>query len=811
MKEYATAFSGVEFYGIYQKGWHEKMIGKTISHYKIIEEIGAGGMGVVYKAQDTKLKRTVALKFLPPELTRDPEAKARFIREAQAASSLQHNNICAIHEINETRPAPGEPGDDQMFICMDYYIGDTLKQKLANGALFVEQAIDIAIQIAQGLARAHEEGIIHRDIKPANIIITDRGEVKILDFGLAKLAGQAQLTKDSSTLGTVAYMSPEQVSGKEVDHCSDIWSLGVVLYEMLTGELPFKGDYEQAVIYAILNEGPQPLNADKKMFSAEIEKLLSRALNKNTQERYINAAELLQELSSIRENIKNSTSQRKLIKTKSTKKKPIYITSAIIFILIVLIASFLFFPASEPEESIKSLAVLPFSNIGNDADTDYLGFSLANQIIGDLTYLKNITVRPSTSIEKYKDQSFDPIEAANELRVNFLLTGRYSLAANKIRSDIELIDVATTELIWKELIEVNFENAFQLQDIVSEKVINGLKIQFSPEERNRMKSNSSQNPIAYEFYLKSLNYSSSQKDNMVAIEMLNRSIELDSSYAPAFYELGHRKERLAQDVIGGPDLNEEAIECHKKALTLNPDYLEPLNTLAMDYTDNGNFEKAFELSRRALKINPNHAYTHFFLSYIYRYGGMLSESKNEAQMAIKLDPANKRFRSIGHLYLYIGNYQKAYDTYELDKGTPWTLTKQSGALIRQKKYKKALECINEVLEQESSGQRTLEVLARKAFLEGEIELGIKYTQQWEQEGTWDAEIWYFIAANYGLLGHSKGCVRVLRKAVKGGFCCYPFFLIDPFLDPVRDDPEFQKVLALAKEKHEVFKKKYFPE
>jgi serine/threonine protein kinase len=731
------------------------MIGKTISHYRIIEQLGAGGMGVVYKAEDTKLKRTVALKFLPPELTRDPDAKSRFIREAQAASSLDHPNICTIHEINETEPAPGEPG-----------------LKIEKGRLKIEEAIDYTIQIARGLQKAHEKGIIHRDIKSANIIITDYGEAKILDFGLAKLAGQAQLTKDTSTLGTVAYMSPEQVSGKEVDQRSDIWSLGVVLFEMLTGELPFKGDYEQAIIYAILNEKPQLLGGGEKMFSAEIEKLLSRALNKNPDERYSNTAELLQELRSIR---------------------------------------VLFFPTSEPEESIKSLAVLPFLNIGNDAETDYLGFSLANQIIGDLTYLKNITVRPSTSIEKYKDQSVIPIEAANELRVNFLLTGRYSLAANKIRSDIELIDVATTELIWREPIEVNFENAFQLQDIVSEKVINGLKIQFSQEERNRMRSNDPQNPDAYEFYLKSLNYSSSQKDNKEAIKMLKRSIELDSSYAPAFYELGYRKKRLAQDVFGGLYIFKESQACIEKALALNPDYLDPLNVLAMNYADMGNFEKAFELSRKALNINPNHGDTHYRLCYIYRYGGMLTESENEALIALKLDPTNWQFRSIGHLYLYLGNYQKAYDTYELDKGTPWTLTKQSGALIRQKKYMKALECINKVLEQESSGQRTLEVLARKAFLEGEIELGIKYTQQWEQEGTWDAEIWYFIAANYGLLGHSKGCVRVLRKAVKGGFCCYPFFLIDPFLDPVRDDPEFQEVLALAKEKHEAFKQKYFPE
>ncbi len=224
------------------------MIGKTISHYKILEKFGEGGIGVVYKAEDLKLKRIVALKFLSPDLTRDPEAKERFIQEAQAASALDHPNICNIHEIDETKPAPADAGDGQMFICMAYYDGETLKKKIARGQLSVDSVIDIPIQIAQGLIKAHEHGIVHRDIKPGNIMITKDGMVKILDFGLAKLAGQVRLTKTGTTIGTIAYMSPEQARGKEVDHRSDIWSYGVLLYELLTGQLPFRGEYEAAII-----------------------------------------------------------------------------------------------------------------------------------------------------------------------------------------------------------------------------------------------------------------------------------------------------------------------------------------------------------------------------------------------------------------------------------------------------------------------------------------------------------------------------------------------------------------------------------
>ncbi|MCI0695462.1 protein kinase [candidate division KSB1 bacterium] len=308
------------------------MTGKTISHYKILEKLGGGGMGVVYKAEDTKLKRPVALKFLPPELTRDDEAKERFVHEAQAASALDHPNICTIYEIDET-------DDGQIFICMAYYEGETLKKKIERGPLPIDQTLDLAMQIAQGLARAHEAGITHRDIKPANIMITNRDEIKIVDFGLAKLAGRTKLTKEGLTLGTIAYMSPEQAQGVEVDHRTDIWALGVVLYEMLTGQLPFRSEYELAMVYSILNEEPEPVTNLRKEVPSELEKIVQRALQKESKSRYASVAELEEGLREIQTFLSPTGVMRVSAKPilQSLKKPQI----AISFILAILVLCFL--------------------------------------------------------------------------------------------------------------------------------------------------------------------------------------------------------------------------------------------------------------------------------------------------------------------------------------------------------------------------------------------------------------------------------------------------------------------------------------
>ena len=280
------------------------MIGQTISHYRITEKLGAGGMGVVYRANDTKLKRDVALKFLPPELTRDPEAKARFIHEAQAASALDHPNVCTIHEINETE-------DDQLFIAMACYVGETLKERIARGPLPLDEAIDLAQQVTQGLAQAHGQGIIHRDIKPANIFRTTDGLVKVVDFGLAKLAGQTRMTKTGSTMGTVAYMSPQQARGETVDARSDLFSLGVVLYELVTGHLPFQGDHEAAILYAIAHEAPAPLAHHRPDVAPDVERLVMKAIAKDPDARYQSAEEFIADLERIQKGEKITAAPRR--------------------------------------------------------------------------------------------------------------------------------------------------------------------------------------------------------------------------------------------------------------------------------------------------------------------------------------------------------------------------------------------------------------------------------------------------------------------------------------------------------------------
>jgi len=780
------------------------MIGKIVTHYKIMEKLGEGGMGVVYKAEDIKLKRTVALKFLPPALSSNQEAKERFIQEAQAASALEHPNICTIYEIDET-------DDGQLFIVMACYDGESLKKKIEREPIDLESIVDIATQIAAGLARAHEAGIIHRDIKPANIMVTERGEVKILDFGLAKLAGRAQLTKTGSTVGTVAYMSPEQAQGQEVDHRTDIWSLAVVIYEMLTGQLPFKGEYEQAIMYSIINEEPEPLSKYLPGLSTDLKTIINRCLQKNPLDRHQQMNELITDLKSLK--AQSHLDAVQLRKEKRRQRRPIFITAILSLFIIATIVGYFIFSSEKTSEKpeLKSIAVLPFSNLRSDPETDFLGFALADQIIGNLAYLKNISVRPSSSVRKYKIQMIDAKTAGTDLKVDYILAGNYLREANDVRLNVELVNVHTNEIVWREPIEVQYENTFKLQDIVSERVIDGLKIQFSPDERYRMEIDVPHNSRAYEYFLRGIAQPATIDGIRRAIDLLQHSIQIDSSYAPAFNELGFRIHRLTSYKLYDVDRIWEAGRAYQRALSLNAELLGALGNLSILFIENGRLEEAEKLAEQMLRINPNNALVHFVFGYIYRYAGLMEEAKKEMEKAVMLDPNDVRFRSLGITYCYLEEYDKAFEAFEIDKGSLYALTFQGWTFLRQGKIEIAGNYFDRAIAMEPDAQLGLWSSALKAFVEGSNEEGLSILRRLEQANPPDADNWYLMGVSYALLGDEDSCIRVSMKAVERGFYNYPLLAADKFFDTVRYDPEFQQVLALAKEKHETFRKKFFPE
>jgi TolB-like protein/Tfp pilus assembly protein PilF len=729
------------------------MIGKTISHYKILEKLGDGGMGEVFLAEDTKLKRKVALKFLPKEFSRDPEAKKRFMEEARSSSHLDHNNICVIYDIKET-------DDGQLFIIMNYCKGDTLLDIIKGKDLTVKDIIKYITQIAKGLEKAHSKEIVHCDVKPTNIIITDDGVAKIVDFGIAKIASEEKLISKDRTSGTIAYMSPEQISNANIDNRSDIWSLGVVFYEMLTKQVPFKDSYNEALMYSIMNEEPESIVSINPDVSPDLEKIVLKMLKKNPVERYENIAYLLND-----------------IKKFPKRKLP------------------------------KSIAVLPFSNTRADPDCDYLGFALADQVIGDLLYLKNITVRASSTIRKYENQVVDPLEVGKDLKVNYIVSGNFLQEGDVIRLNVELIEMLTNEMIWRTPIEVEYKNAFKLQDIVSDKVIKGLKIQFSQDEIDRMQSDVPQNPLAYEYYLRSLSYPHTNEGRKLAIEMLEKSIDLDPNYALSYDQLGFRISGLAHYGMLGSEETKRAESYYLKALSINSNLLSALGNLATLYTNTARIEKAVELTNKMLEINPNKASTRHSLGYIYRYAGMLDESITEMEKAEILDPNTPT--TVGITYIAIGDYDKAFKAFERQDPNPLFLGFQGIILYRRGKIEQVVEYFDRSIAIEPEGLIAGWVMGFKALIKGNINEGLKATRKIEQANIADSEAWYHFAENYALLGDKKGCIRTLQRAVDGGYFNYPFMLTDSFFDSVRDDLEFQKILELAKKKHLAFKKKFF--
>jgi serine/threonine protein kinase/cytochrome c-type biogenesis protein CcmH/NrfG len=605
------------------------MIDKTISHYKIVEKLGEGGMGIVYKAQDLKLDRYVALKFLPSYLHTSAEEKQRFIHEAKASSALDHNNICTIHEIDETE-------DEQLFISMAYYEGKTLDKRIKEKPLSVDDAINIAIQIAQGLTKAHEKEIVHRDIKPANIMLTNDGVVKILDFGLAKLSTQTKLTKDGSTIGTIAYMSPEQAKGDEVDFRTDIWSFGVVLYEMVTGQLPFKGDYDQAVIYAILNEEPASISDSKEQLNRSLEALVTKTLEKNPDERYQSMVEIRSELEKIKTNLVKNSSQ---VKSMNMEEKP-------------------------------SLAVLPFVNMSADPENEYFSDGLTEELINALTSLKDYRVVARTSAFAFKGKQSDIRDIGIQLNVQHVLEGSVRKFGNRIRITAQLITIEDGYHLWSEKYDRDLEDVFAVQDEIASVIAKKLQSEFT-QARSLSQKENRPDISAYELYLKGRYCINKFSPDWLlkAQTFFSEAIDLDPQFAPAYAGLAFTFVILTNPtgLLDGREALPKARTAAEKALKLDPNLAEAYAVLGAVATFlDWDSDKARQSFEKAIELNPDNVDIRQWYELAL---SLLEQSFDEAlahmNYALEIDPLNLLILvRTGYLYAYKYDYDRSIEYFK---------------------------------------------------------------------------------------------------------------------------------------------------
>jgi serine/threonine-protein kinase len=683
------------------------MIGEKISHYRIVEQLGEGGMGVVYKAEDTKLERMVALKFLPLQATGSKEEKSRFVNEAQAAARLNHPNICTIYAIEESQ--------GKAFIAMEYIEGLSLKEKIESGPLSLDKAVDLVIQVAEGLREAHKKGIIHRDIKSANIMVTEDGRAKIMDFGLAKLAGRTQLTKSGTTLGTVAYMSPEQARGQGVDHRTDIWSLGIVLYEMLTGSFPFKGDYEQAVIFSILNEDPVPMTNVSNDIPLELERIVNKCLQKEPAERYQTVSELDADIIRAAGDMGwvDSTRLKAISKPRYSglrlnRKLTIALAGVIMVVLLSLLVpvgwrvmkNWLPFGGVPAQ---KHLLVLPFTNVGGDPHNQAFCDGLVETLSSKLTQLEqfqgSLWVVPASEVRRGGIESAS--QAQQAFGVNLVVSGSVQRIDDRFRLTLNLIDAKTLRQLSSSVIDDQMSNISILQDESVIKIAEMLNVELRPETRSVLAAGGTTVPDAYDFYLQGrghLQRYETTENIDTAIGLFKQAVAQDSLYALAYAGLGEaywRKYELTKDsnwvekaqafctrsiklndllapvhvtlgiIKNGTGRYEDALNEFQRALQLDPVNSDAYRGLARTYVALGKIVKAEATYKKAIKLRPSYWAGYENLGWFYYSYGRYAEAERMFSRVTELTPDNARgYYSLGAMYYLTGHYDSAASLFE---------------------------------------------------------------------------------------------------------------------------------------------------
>jgi serine/threonine protein kinase/Tfp pilus assembly protein PilF len=631
--------------------------------YQLIDELGRGGMGVVYKAQDIKLKRTVALKFLPSELTHIPEVKERFMREAQAAAALDHPHICTVYEFDEAEEKP--------FISMAYVEGQSLKKKIDFGPLEMDEALKIATQAAEGLQEAHKKGVIHRDIKSANIMVTEKGQAKIMDFGLARIREGTLVTKEGMTMGTIAYMSPEQARGEEIDHRTDIWSLGVVLYEMLSSQLPFRGEHDQAVLFSILNEKPRPVTDFRAEIPVALEQVVGKALEKNPDKRYQHMEELLDDLKSITEGVVPEGLKASLRKAKLLRRKKaiLYLGLACFLIIMTVIALSLF---TGHVKTIDSIAVLPFENLSGDPEQEYFVEGMHEELITELSKISALKVISRPSVMRYRNSEKPLPEIAKELNVEGIIAGSALKEGGRVRISVQLIEAETERNLWAEKYEKDYHDILMLHGEVALNIAEEIRIAVTTAEQTRLASERPVNSEAHELYLKGRYYWNrfSPEWTERAISYYKQAVEKDPTYALPYTGLAEVYVLLSIGfaVLPTRDNVPQARKAALKALEIDPTLAEAyvsLGLIAACYDwDRQAAKKHFE---RALELNPNSVNAHRWIEiYLALLEGEYHQAITHLERAQELDPLDLHVKArLGWNYWYLRDFDRAVEQFKV--------------------------------------------------------------------------------------------------------------------------------------------------